>query len=98
MPQTDLTEEEFQFAGLVSRCACLGHARVSGHVDHEEKCIDLRQGAKHAVLSYDFDGSGVYGYAMLIDGRFEAGTAEGRLDADALPSDLTEYLHANAPE
>jgi len=54
-----------------------------------EIVFEWKTGSKHAVV--DFEGDGVFGYALLKDGRFRPGDLKGDLTR-SLPDDLLEYL------
>lgn len=57
--------------------------------DDGEVAFEWKQGQKHAIVS--FDGDGGYGYAMLAQDRFRAGS-QNMPAANTMPSDLKDYL------
>lgn len=61
--------------------------RVSRSED--EISLTWRTAHKEAVVS--FEGGGLFGYTMLIGGKFEPGQYEGRA-GDGIPADLLDYL------
>lgn len=59
--------------------------------EEAEISFQWRSSERRAIV--DFTGDGRFGYALLIDGRFQPGSFEARGAAD-IPSDLIEYLRA----
>lgn len=58
--------------------------------DGDEIVLDWRRGDKHVIVS--FDGSGQYGYAMLVDGKYVPGCFNDPVAWGELPCDLKEYF------
>lgn len=57
-----------------------------------EIVMEWKEPKTHAVV--DFEGDGLFGYALLQQGRFIPGKQEGNLSSETLPADLIEYLRA----